>query len=335
MMRQHAMSCKSTHWRALLRALLPLILAGGCSGQEDNFFPGYAEADYVRLAAPVGGTLVKLHVDRGDRVARNAPAFVLESDSERAAVQEAASRVARAQAQLNNLRKGRRPDEVAAVAAQLAQAQAAHALSAASLAREKKLASARFVAPSRIDEAQAALDRDAARVRELQAQLRVARLGARSDEIAAAEKDLQAAQAQLAQVNWRLEQKVQRIPVDAEVVDVLYREGELVTAGSPVVSLLAPQYVKARFFVGEPMLGKLFLGQAVNLRCDGCGAPIAAKLSFIAREAQYTAPLIYSKENRASLVFMVEARPAPSDAARLHPGQPLEVRLGPDDRVTP
>ena len=329
------MPWKSTHWRALLLALLPLVLVGGCSGQADNFFPGYAEADYVRLAAPVGGTLVKLHVDRGDRVARNAPAFVLESDSERAAVQEAASRMARAQAQLNNLRKGRRPDEVAAVAAQLAQAQAAQALSAASLARDKKLASARFVAPSRIDEAQAAFDRDAARVRELQAQLRVARLGARSDEIAAAEEDLQAAQAQLAQVNWTLEQKAQRIPLDAEVVDVLYREGELVTAGSPVVSLLAPQYVKARFFVSEAMLGKLFLGQAVNLRCDGCGAPIAAKLSFIAREAQYTAPLIYSKENRASLVFMVEARPAPADAARLHPGQPLEVRLGPDDREAP
>jgi HlyD family secretion protein len=337
MMRQLELSGNPARWRAiaLLRALLPLALAAGCSGQTDNFFPGYAEADYIRIAAPVGGTLVKLHVGRGDRVAHNAPAFVLESDSERAALQEAAARVARTQAQLDNLRKGKRPDEVAAVAAQLAQAQAAQALSAASLAREKELASSRFIAPSRLDEAQAALDRDAARVRELQAQLRVARLGARSDEIAAAEQDLQAAQAQLAQVNWTLEQKTQRIPVDAEVADVLYREGELVPAGSPVVSLLAPQYVKARFFVPETMLGRLFLGQVVNLRCDGCGTPIAARLSFVAREAQYTSPLIYSRENRASLVFMIEARPAPADAARLHPGQPLEVRLGPVDRTAP
>lgn len=329
------LSGKAWLWSAFCRALLPLLLLAACSGKVDDFFPGYVEADYVRLAAPVGGTLVKLHVDRGARVTRNAPAFVLESDAERAAVQEASSRVARAEAQLHNLRKGKRPDEVAAVAAQLRQAQAAQALSAASLAREKQLASARFVAPSRIDEAQAALDRDAARVRELQAQLRVAKLGARSDEVAAAEQDLLAAQAQLTQVNWRLEQKAQRIPLDAEVVDVLYREGELVPAGSPVVTLLAPQYLKARFFVPEAMVGKLVLGQAVNLRCDGCGAPIAARVSFIAREAQYTSPLIYSQENRANLVFLIEARPAPSDAVHLHPGLPLEVRLGPADKAKP
>ncbi len=320
--------------RALLCALAPFVVAG-CAERAADFFPGYAEADYVRIAAPVAGTLVKLHVSRGDRVARDAPAFVLESDSERAAAQEAAARVASAQAQLDNLKKSRRPDEVAAVAAQLAQAEAGRDLSAASLAREKRLAAARFVAPSRIDEAQAALDRDAARVRELQAQLRVARLGARSDEIAAAEQDLQAARAQLAQVQWTLSQKTRRIPLDAEVADVLYREGELVAAGSPVISLLAPQYIKARFFVPEPMLGKLFLGQTVNLRCDGCGAPIAAQISFIAREAQYTAPLIYSRETRASLVFMVEARPALADAARLHPGQPLEVRPGPVEAQAP
>ncbi|TCS38542.1 HlyD family secretion protein [Paucimonas lemoignei] len=321
--------------RAIFHALSPVLLLSACSGKPDNFFPGYIEADYVRLAAPVGGALVKLHVERGAQVSRNDPAFMLESDEERAAVWEASSRVARAEAQLNDLRKGKRPDEVAAVAAQLEQARAAQALSAASLAREKQLASARFVSPSRIDEAQAALDRDAARVRELQAQLRVAKLGARSDEIAAAQQELQAAQAQLAQVNWRLEQKTQRIPVDAEVADVLYREGELVPVGSPVVSLLAPQYLKARFFVPETMVGKLFLGQEVNLRCDGCGAPIAAKLSFIAREAQYTSPLIYSKENRATLVFLIEARPASKDAARLHPGQPLEVRLGTVERFGP
>jgi HlyD family secretion protein len=310
-----------------------MFLATGCHGQADQFFPGYVEADYVRIAAPVSGTLLKLHVGRGDRVTHNAPAFVLESGSERAAVQEATSQVARAQAQVDNLKKGKRPDEVAAVAEQLAQAQAAQALSAASLKREKQLASSRFISPSRIDEAQAALNRDVAHVRELQAQLRVAKLGARSDEIVAAEQDLQAAQAQLAQVNWTLAQKTQRIPIDAEVADVLYREGELVPVGSPVVSLLAPQYIKARFFVHETLIGKLFLGQAVNLRCDGCGAPIAAKISFIARDAQYTSPLIYSKENRASLVFMIEARPELANAERLHPGQPLEVRLGPSNGV--
>jgi HlyD family secretion protein len=112
------------------------------------------------------------------------------------------------------------------------------------------------------------------------------------------------------------------------VVEVLYREGEWVPAGAAVVSLLPPANIKARFFLPQTRLGALAVGQDVSLQCDGCSAPIPAKVSFIAREAEYTAPLIYSKENRAALVFMVEARPSLSDARRLHPGQPLEVRLG-------
>ena len=171
------------------------------------------------------------------------------------------------------------------------------------------------------------MGRDQARVAESNAQLRLAVQGGRSNEVAGAAEEVQAAHALLAQAQWRLEQKTQRTPVAGDVVDVLYREGEFVPAGMPVVSLLPPGNIKARFFVPQSMLGGLSVGQPVSLRCDGCGAPIAARISFMAREAEYTAPLIYSKENRATLVFMVEARPAPADARRLHPGQPLEVRL--------
>ena len=94
------------------------------------------------------------------------------------------------------------------------------------------------------------------------------------------------------------------------------------------LTLLPPANIKARFFLPENQLGAVAIGQAVQLQCDGCGAAMAAKITFIAREAEYTSPLIYSKENRAKLVFMVEAQPGLPDAQRLHPGQPLEVRLG-------
>src|SRR4051794_24982255 len=85
------------------------MLLAGCAKQSGDYFPGYAEAEYVRLSAPVGGTLRELQVQRGERVQANAPAFVLEQDSERAAREDAAARVQRAQAQLANLQKGRRP----------------------------------------------------------------------------------------------------------------------------------------------------------------------------------------------------------------------------------
>lgn len=312
---------------AVLLAAAFTVLLSGCDKQRDEFFNGYAEADYIRLASPIGGTLARLHVRRGDHVAAGAPAFELEQESERAARDEAAFRVQHAEAQLANLTKGRRPDEIAALEAQLAQARAAQRLSSADLARQTKLVADKFISPARLDEARAAVERDRAKVNELQAQLRVARLGARPDEIEAAQRDVKAAQAQLAQADWKLQQKSLRIPIAAEAVDVLFREGEWVPPGAPVVSLLAPQHLKARFFVPQEALGRLRLGQQVALSCDGCGAPIPATVSFIAREAEYTAPLIYSRENRSTLVFMIEARPAPADALRLHPGQPIEVRL--------
>lgn len=310
------------------------MLLASCTKQQPGYFPGYAEAEYVRVATPIAGTLVKLHVNRGDKVKQGAPGFVLEQESEKAAREEAAFRVQRSRAQLDNLKKGKRPDEIAAAQAQVAQAEAALQLSTDNLARQSKLVRDKFISPAAEIQARTAVERDRAQLNELRAQLRVAHQGARPDEIAAAEKDFQAAEAALEQAKWRLEQKTQRIPVSGEVADVLYREGEFVPAGSPVISLLPPQNIKLRFFVPEPQLAALRIGQAVSVRCDGCGQDIAAKVSYVSSAPEYTSPLIYSKENRATLVFMIEARPSPAQATLLHPGQPVEIRLAPAESQT-
>ena len=98
--------------------------------------------------------------------------------------------------------------------------------------------------------------------------------------------------------------------------DTLYSEGEWVAAGNPVVSLLPPGNLKLRFFVPETAVGALKLGQAVRAACDGCSAPIAAKISYISRQAEFTPPVIYSREQRAKLVFLIEARPGARRRAR-------------------
>lgn len=312
--------------RLLFVGVMALFVTA-CAKPPADVYPGYAEGENVRLSAPISGTLTKLLVQRGDTVAAAAPAFVLEQESERSARQEAESRVQQAQAQLANLKLGRRPEELQALRAQLSQAQAALKLSTNEFARASQLVAEKFNSPATLDQARAAVERDQASVNEINAQLRLASQGSRQNEIAAAQQEVNAAKAQLAQAEWRVQQKTQRIPIAGDVVDLLYREGEWVPQGSPILSLLPPANVKARFFVPQPVLGQIALGQTVQLHCDGCPAPIAAKVSFIAREVEFTSPIIYSKENRAALVFMVEARPSAEDARRLHPGQPLEVRL--------
>ena len=310
----------------LAPTLLLCAFAVACSDAPPAGYPGYVEADYVRVAAPLSGTLAKLSVRKGDRVAAGAPLFTLESVQEAAARAEAESRVRKAQASLADLEKAKRAPEIAAVRAQLAQAQAALKQSEADLDRAGKLVADKFLPPQKLDEAQATRDRDRARVAELAAQVSIANLPARADEIAAARAEVKAAGDALAQAQWRVDQKTQTAPVAALVNDTLYREGEWVGAGAPVASLLPPGNVKIRFYVPEPQLASLRVGAPVSVRCDGCASAVAAKISFIAPQAEYTPPVIYSRENRAKLVFLVEARPEAPDAA-LNPGLPVEVAL--------
>ncbi|MEX3824284.1 HlyD family secretion protein, partial [Paraburkholderia sp. BR14262] len=167
----------------------------------------------------------------------------------------------------------------------------------------------------------------AAQVRELQNQVRVANLPGRSAQIAAQAADVEAARASLAQAQWRLDQKRVSVPSGGLVYDTLFRVGEWVQAGNPVVQMLPPQNVKVRFFVPETIVGSLAPGRKVNVRCDGCAALVPATITWISNAAEYTPPVIYSNENRAKLVFMIEARPSAEDAVKLHPGQPVEVTL--------
>ncbi|HJQ63400.1 MAG TPA: HlyD family efflux transporter periplasmic adaptor subunit, partial [Burkholderiales bacterium] len=197
--------------------------------------------------------------------------------------------------------------------------------SEAQLKRTAQLVAQNFIAKEKYDEAQAARDRDRARVAQLKADLATAQLAARPDEIKAAEAAVAVAKATLEQAAWRFEQKSAAAPAAALVADTYFVKGEWVGAGAPVVSLLPPQNVKIRFFVPEAVLGALRVGQEMRIACDGCAADITARVSFISPQAEFTPPVIYSRENRAKLVFLVEARPAPEDAMKLHPGQPVEV----------
>lgn len=310
-----------------LCALAAATLLAGCGPVENRPLQGYVEGEYVRIAAPFAGTLTQLAVARGDTVAPGAPVFALERENEVASRRQSEQQLHAAQARLANLRTGKRPEEVATVEEQLRQARATRDLSAANLKRQQQLYASGYISNAAIDDARTQLARDEALVAQLQASVATARLPARSDEIRAAEADARAASDALAQADWRLAQRAIAAPVAGVVHDTYYVLGDWVPSGSPVASLLPPGNVKVRFFVAEAALGRLQRGQTVNLACDGCAAPVAAKIVFIADRAEFTPPVLYSKDNRGKLVYLVEAKPAPADAARLHPGQPVDVTL--------
>jgi HlyD family secretion protein len=321
-----AVSSSHCNHGALLLVLPVLALATACADKPAPAWSGYAEAEYVMVAAPLAGTLTVLAVKAGQTVALGAPLFTLDSDSERLAREEADARLVAAQAQAANATKGRRSEEIAVTQAQLAQARAAAELAADDLSRQQQLVEQGFISKARLDDARTALTQARAHVAELQAALAVAQLPARIDERATARAQAEAAQQALRQSQWREQQKQQSAPVAAQVADTFYRVGEWVNAGAPVVSLLPDGATKARFFVPQADLASVAPGQTVTLHCDGCGAPIGAHVERVATQPEFTPPVIYSNSQRAKLVFMVEARPSPDEAKRLRPGQPLDVR---------
>jgi HlyD family secretion protein len=134
------------------------------------------------------------------------------------------------------------------------------------------------------------------------------------------------AKASLAAAQVRLDRRSLAARVEGSVETVYFRPGELVPAGRPVVSILPPGLVKIRFFVSEPDLPRFRMGTRVTVTCDGC-KPIPATVSFISSSAEYTPPVIYSLDERAKLVFLLEAKP--DDPQTIRPGQPVTVGLAP------
>jgi HlyD family secretion protein len=144
---------------------------------------------------------------------------------------------------------------------------------------------------------------------------------------------LRDAQARLNSSQTRLGRRTVLSPVDGTVQQIYYRPGELVPAGRPVLALLPPGNIKVRFYVAEKVLSSIAYGDKVKVGCDGCAADLVARVSFIASQSEFTPPVIYSLEERAKLVYLIEA--LPEQPGKLRVGQPVDVTLLPQPAPAP
>ena len=288
---------------------------------------GYAEADFVKVGPTQAGLVTAVHVARGDRIAKGAPLFEQDDANDRAAAEQIAQQLAQAQEQLANLKTGGKPTEIQQAEANLADAQAARDKTQADLARNSALLKTGAASAQLVDQEAADLRSGNAKVRGLEAMLAQLRAPmGREGEIKAQQAAVDAAQAALAMARWRLDQRHAVSPVSGVVADTLAEPGETLAAGAPVVSILPPENIFVRFFVPEPALSSVHKGDEVAISCDGCPPDMTATVSFIAPQAEFTPPVIYSESTRGKLVFQAEARPKPAEATLLNPGQPVTVR---------
>lgn len=231
------------------------------------------------------------------------------------------------QARLADLQTGKRSPEIDVTRAQLMQTLAEKKKSIDILKSYESQYAAGGVSLTDLIAARAAVETNTALVRQVESELVVAALPARDEQLKAQAEQVAADRAALEQATWKLQQKEIVSPRDGLVFDTLYREGEWVAAGNPVVQVLPPENLEVRFFVPEPLVGKLKLEQGVSVHCDGCASEFPATVTFISTQCEFTPPVIYSNENHSKLVFLVIAKPPVDKATALHPGQPLEVTL--------
>lgn len=299
--------------------------AAFCAPDTGPVFAGYVEGDYAQIAPIAAARITRVYVGRGDRVKAGAPIADLEDDDAVLAVRNAQAGVAEARARFLDLRSGRRPEEIAAIEASLRSAEAQKRQAEATFERQKLLNARGHASQAQLDQAEAERDVASARVGEINANLAVAKLPARHDEIVAARERLHQAETALETAKWQLVQRSLSAPADGRVFDVLRRPGEIASPTGAVVSFLPDGAVKLRFYVPQDVITDIKTGTVVAAGCDGCPDDLTATVSYVAPEPEFTPPVIYSIETRQKLVYLVEARP-PAGDDRLRPGQIVDVR---------
>jgi HlyD family secretion protein len=269
-------------------ATLVLLLAA-CSNPQTDAMQGYGEADYIYIASQESGVVRALFVREGDQVEADAPIFELEAGRIDYPLQGAsAQRAALAQA----------------VEAARANAELAHV----NFQRTSGLLNDGFVSRARYDADRATLNAANARLEE-------------------ARRQLAASNAEIGLWRERRSDLNGAAPAAGTIEQIYHRPGEVVAAGQPIAALLPPENMKVRFFAPQAMLAQLPVGARVLVSCDGCDEPLPATVSFVAREPQFTPPVIYSLDERDKLVFLIEARF--EGATPIRPGMPLDVRIAP------
>lgn len=284
---------------------------------------GYIEGETLYLASPVAGTVAQLGVRRGQRVAAGARLFVMEPDQRQAQGAQASAELNAALAQAEDVRKGQRPVELAILEAEADAAAAAERETRALLRRTEALVRRGIYARVRLDDTRAAHDTAVARLQAARRRVDAAELGAREDQIRAADARVAEARARLTETGARIADMAPVAPAPARVEEVFYQRGEWAAANQPIVALIPDDRVYVRFFVPEAEVAAYRPGQRVRFRCDGCPDDLSATISYVSPRPEFTPPIIYSRESRDRLVFMVEARPAAG--GRLVPGLPVDV----------
>ena len=255
---------------------IPVVSAflNACAAPEP-LATGYVEGDYVLIAPVETARIEKLGVARGDHFSAGQPLVELERQDAEIAVAQAKAGLAQAASQLADLKQGKRAEEIAMIEASLNSAKAQSTEAERKLTRAADLKTRGIASQADLDSASTNAELASAKVAELEANLAVAKLPARADQIKAAEAALEQAQAAMENAQWRLDNRVLTAPSDGAVSDIVRNAGEVAGPQAPVLTVLPDGAVKLKLYVPEKDRSSLAPGSHLAVRCDGYGTGCA------------------------------------------------------------
>lgn len=307
--------------------LLPLMILciSNCSDNNPKEFQGYIEADNIYIASPYSGTLEVLAVKRGQAVNKDQLLFQLDKNPEILQVSEFKESIQQAIHLLRDLQQPKREPEIEAIKAQIEQDKANKLLTDIRLKRQQALLARGATNQDAVDEVLARYKQLEQLIIEHTANLKLAQLGSRKEQIEAQISNVERIREQFKQALWRLQQKNSKAPFAGLIFDTYFREGEFVPSQQPILSLLTPQNIHIEFFIPNTVLNTIHLGQSITFTATNYRSRSTALISYISPEAEYMPPLIYSRENNEKLVFRIQATFNEFD--KYKPGQPVTVYL--------
>jgi HlyD family secretion protein len=346
---------RSMATRIIIASVVILILAAAGFGVWRVFFyvpplpanivplSGRIEGDDSAVSPKTSGRILEIRVREGDRVSTGDIIAVLDDAQLRARIEQAQAEVQQAQAKARSAR-----DQIAVLDEQLqqeeanvAQQEAAHDIASFDKEAYTRLAQSGAVSERQGKQAVSTADQQAAAV--VGAKRRVAgvnmQLAQQQAAIADAMASVRQAEAQLTEARENRQDLTVKAPFDGTVVTRVAEPGEVITAGTPVITLLDLSKVYLRGFIPEGQIGKIKVGQAAHVYLDSNPTqPVDAYVSRIDPQATFTPENTYFRDDRVKQVVGVKlqlkaaqgyAKPGmPSDGEILVAGDswPVEKR---------
>ncbi len=312
----------------ILAITLAILLIAGCANKNNDEALGTLERDRIVLKATASEIILNEPVPEGTKVSAGTLLVQLDDRRQQAVVARAQAEVAQAEARLDELRNGARPEDIAGASARVSGARAAVIEAQAGFQRTKQLLQQKLAAQATLDQALASRDSAEASLQSAQEELLRLTNGTRKEQLDQAAAAVQAATAYLALEQRNLADLSIVATRDAYLDSLPWNVGERVAQGATVAVLLANAAPYARVYVPEHWRARLTVGDRKAIKVDGIEQPLTGQLRWIATEAAFTPYFALNASDRARLVYMAEFDLEGGD--ELPMGVPAQVLLKDD-----